>query len=374
MVPSPAFIIDREALRRNLTVLEAARAEVGFTLLFALKGFALPAVMDDILAVAEGLAASSLNEALLAYEYGRRKVHLYAPAYRPVDVPKLVSLAETWTFNSLEALARWAPHLPDSIALGLRVNPHYGSAAADLYNPGRPGTRLGVPPAYASLDLPARITGLHVHTLCEADAESTFRLVEALIHHFHKWLKKVRWVNLGGGHLLTRAGYDRHRFAEAITLLRSEFPNLEHIYLEPSAAFVWEAGYLVCEVLDLTQNDNRHWAMLDVSFTAHMPDTLEMPYKPAIREALPNPDPAYPTYWLGGITCLAGDAIGPYSFPRPLEVGDRLTFCDMAHYTFVKTTLFNGVAHPAILVKEANGYRLVKEFGYADYRHRLTNG
>ncbi|MCS7161967.1 MAG: carboxynorspermidine decarboxylase [Bacteroidia bacterium] len=373
MLPSPAFIIDREALRRNLAILEAARAEVGFTLLFALKGFALPAVMEDILAVAEGLAASSLNEALLAYEYGRQKVHLYAPAYRPVDVPKLIPLAETWTFNSLEALLRWTPHLPDSIALGLRVNPHYGSAAADLYNPGQPGSRLGVSPAYADLELPARLTGLHVHTLCEADAESTFRLVEALIHHFHKWLKKVRWVNLGGGHLLTRAGYDRRRFAEAITLLRSEFPNLERIYLEPSAAFVWEAGYLISEVLDLTRNDDRHWAMLDVSFTAHMPDTLEMPYRPVIREALAGPDPAYPTYWLGGITCLAGDGIGPYSFPQPLEVGDRLTFCDMAHYTFVKTTLFNGVAHPAILVKEAKGYRLVKEFGYADYRHRLTN-
>ncbi len=374
MLPSPAFVLEEKRLQVNLQRLAHIQQMAEVQLLFALKGFALPAVMPHILSVAHAVAASSLNEAQFGYIYSGRPVHLYAPAYRPVDVPQLISLASHWTFNSLSAYQRWINQLPEHSEIGLRVNPHFGVAGAPIYNPGRPGSRLGVPPASAQGPLPPRISGLHVHTLCEADADAFAGLVEQLLIHFEPWLRAARWLNLGGGHLLTRTDYDVQRLVETIRRLRSILPNLEAIYLEPSAAFVWEAGYLLAEVLDITYTEGRQWAMLDVSFTAHMPDTLEMPYKPIVREALPEPNPAYPTYWLGGITCLAGDEMGPYSFPEPLVVGQRLTFHDMAHYTFVKTTLFNGVAHPALIVKGATGYRLVKAFGYADYVRRLQNG
>lgn len=374
MLPSPAFVIERERLWSNLHRLREVKDAADIELLFALKGFALPALMPDILTVADGIAASSLNEALFGYTHSRKPVHLYAPAYRPADMDALISVTQTWVFNSLEAYHRWVSKLPERIEIGLRVNPLYGYASADIYNPGRLGSRLGIPPEAVSQPLPSRISGLHVHTLCEADAEAFASLVEALLERFAPWLSSVRWLNLGGGHLITRSGYNAALFVEVIQNLRRRLPHIERIIIEPSAAFVWEAGYLQAEVLDLTRSGERQWAMLDVSFTAHMPDTLEMPYKPIIREALPDPDPAYPTYWMGGVTCLAGDEIGPYSFAKPLEVGQRLTFHDMAHYTFVKTTLFNGVAHPALIIKERGGFRVVKVFGYEDYARRLSSG
>lgn len=374
MLPSPAFVIERDKLLANLHLLRKVKAETGIELLFALKGFALPALMPDILTVADGVAASSLNEAIFGYTYSRKPVHLYAPAYRPADIAALIPLANTWVFNSLEAYHRWGTTLPAHIEIGLRVNPHYGHASAEIYNPGRPGSRLGIPPEAVRQPLPPRITGLHVHTLCEAGAEPFAALVDNLLKQFAPWLASIRWLNLGGGHLLTRAGYNLSLFVETIATLRRHLPHIERILIEPSAAFVWEAGYLRAQVLDLFTTAGRHWAMLDVSFTAHMPDTLEMPYKPVIREALPEPDPAYPTYWMGGVTCLAGDEMGPYSFPTPLEVGQSLTFHDMAHYTFVKTTLFNGVAHPTLIVQEPSGWRIVKTFGYEDYVRRLSSG
>lgn len=372
MWPSPAFVIERTRLQENLMRLRTVKEAADVRLLLALKGFALPAVLPDLLAVAEGVAASSLNEVLLAASLTRKPIHLFAPAYRPSEVPELAAYAGHWVFNSLSAYERWTPHLPGSVEIGLRVNPHYGFAGAPLYNPGRPGSRLGVPPSACHEPLPARITGLHVHALCEAGPDALEALIKALLTQFGPWLTQVKWLNLGGGHLLTRADYDQGRFVEAIHRLRRRLPNLETLYIEPSAAFVWEAGYLLAEVLDITQTEGRTWALLDVSFTAHMPDTLEMPYKPLVREALPEPDPRYPTYWLGGSTCLAGDEMGPYSFRQPLQVGQRITFHDMAHYTFVKTTFFNGVAHPALLIQEPKGYRVVKLFGFEDYRRHLS--
>lgn len=374
MLPSPAFVIVRERLRENLALLRTVKEEAGIQLLFALKGFALPAVMPEIAAVVDGVAASSLNEAQFGYFYTQRPVHLFAPGYSSRDIPALIPLVGHWVFNSLSAYHRWEASLPETIEIGLRVNPHYGHASALIYNPGRPGSRLGVPPSAVQDPLPARITGLHVHTLCEAGPEAVEQLLQTLEERFGLWLRQVRWLNLGGGHLLTRRGYDTSRFVEAIQRFRQRMPHIEMIFIEPSAAFVWETGYLQAEVLDIFPTEGRQWAMLDVSFTAHMPDTLEMPYKPGIQEALAEPDFSYPTYWMGGSTCLAGDEMGPYSFSRPLEVGQRLTFTDMAHYTFVKTTLFNGVTHPALVVQERDGYRIVKQFGYADYVGRLSTG
>jgi len=371
--PLPAFVIEVPKVQRNLALLQAIQRESGIQVLFALKGFALPALMSLFREHLSGVAASSRNEAIFGYGYFRKRVHYYAPAVRPEDVPTLRDIVENWVFNSLSEYERYAAQLPESIRLGLRVNPHYGSASATIYNPGRPASRLGVSPEMAGEPLPARVSGLHVHTLCEAGPEALENLLEALERHFSSWLRQVQWLNLGGGHLLTADFYKPERFVEAIQRFWQRFPNLETIYIEPSAAVVWEAGYLAARVLDIHRSGERTWLMLDVSFTAHMPDTLEMPYKPRLREALPEVDETYPTYWLGGATCLAGDEMGPYSFPRPVQVGEVLHFHDMAHYTFVKTTLFNGVGHPALVLKDETGFVVVKRYGYEDYVRRLKD-
>ena len=370
--PLPAFVIEVEKVRRNLELLHAVQRESGVKVLFALKGFALPALMPLIRAHVRGVAASSLHEAVFAHTYFRQRVHYYAPAVRPEDVPALREIVGTWVFNSFSEYERYALQLSEDIQIGLRVNPHFGSSSAVIYNPGRPGSRLGIEPRAAGHSLPPRVRGLHVHTLCEAGPEALEKLLEAMEQHFGGWLRQVRWLNLGGGHLLTAEFYDVGRFIEAIRRFWERFPNLETIYIEPSAAVVWEAGYLASRVLDIHSSGERTWLMLDVSFTAHMPDTLEMPYKPRLWEALPEVDVRYPTYWLGGATCLAGDEMGPYSFPRPVEVGQILHFHDMAHYTFVKTTFFNGVGHPALVLREGSGYVVVKRYGYEDYKGRLS--
>jgi len=370
--PLPAFVIEVEKVRRNLELLRAVQRESGVKVLFALKGFALPALMPLIRAHVSGVAASSLSEAVFAHTYFRQRVHYYAPAVRPEDVPALREIVDTWVFNSFSEYERYVSQLSEDIQIGLRVNPHFGSSSAVIYNPGRPGSRLGIEPRAAGHSLPPRVRGLHVHTLCEAGPEALEKLLEAMEQHFGGWLRQVRWLNLGGGHLLTAEFYDVGRFIEAIRRFWERFPNLETIYIEPSAAVVWEAGYLASRVLDIHSSGERTWLMLDVSFTAHMPDTLEMPYKPRLWEALPEVDLRYPTYWLGGATCLAGDEMGPYSFPRPVEVGQILHFHDMAHYTFVKTTFFNGVGHPALVLREGSGYVVVKRYGYEDYKGRLS--
>jgi carboxynorspermidine decarboxylase len=370
--PLPAFVIEVEKVRRNLELLHAVQRESGVKVLFALKGFALPALMPLVRAHVSGVAASSLHEAVFAHTYFRQRVHYYAPAVRPEDVPALREIVGTWVFNSFSEYERYALQLSEDIQIGLRVNPHFGSSSAVIYNPGRPGSRLGIEPRAAGHSLPPRVRGLHVHTLCEAGPEALEKLLEAMEQHFGGWLRQVRWLNLGGGHLLTAEFYDVGRFIEAIRRFWERFPNLETIYIEPSAAVVWEAGYLASRVLDIHSSGERTWLMLDVSFTAHMPDTLEMPYKPRLWEALPEVDLRYPTYWLGGATCLAGDEMGPYSFPRPVEVGQILHFHDMAHYTFVKTTFFNGVGHPALVLREGSGYVVVKRYGYEDYKGRLS--
>ncbi len=372
MYPLPAFVIEVPKVQTNLERLSRVQEESGVRILFALKGFALPALMPSIRTVLQGVSASSLHEALLGYTYFRQKVHFYAPAIRPEEVPTLIPLIGTWVFNSFSDYERYGASLPEEIEVGLRVNPHFGKAGAPIYNPGRPGSRLGLPPEAAHHPLPNRIQGLHAHTLCEAGPEALEGLIEAIDTRFGDWLKQVRWLNLGGGHLLTASSYDVARFVRVTQALKNRYPNLDRLYIEPSAAVVWEAGYLAARVLDIHASGDRIWAMLDVSFTAHMPDTLEMPYKPRIRQALPEPDSAYPTYWLGGATCLAGDEMGPYSFPRPLQVGDVLHFHDMAHYTFVKTTLFNGVGHPALILAHEKGFTEVKRYGYTDYISRLS--
>ncbi len=369
--PSPAFVLDMQRLRQNLARIARVQDEAGVRVLLALKGFALWHAFGPIREVAAGCAASSLWEAELAREAFGGEVHIYAPAYRAADMPEIARLCDHVVFNAPGQLARFAHALPEA-SLGLRVNPGLHEVGAEIYNPCRRGSRLGTRPEALAREAAglARLEGLHAHALCENLHDSSIRLVDALEERFGDWLARVRWVNLGGGHLMTHADYDLDAWIARLRAFRARRP-LEAVYLEPGGAFVWEAGVLVATVLDVIETDDLPAAILDVSATAHMPDVLEMPYRPEIVGA-GEPDEKPHRYRLGGPTCLAGDEIGVYSFDEPLAPGARLVFADMAHYTMVKTTMFNGVRHPDIALLHGDGrLEVVRRFGYADYRARM---
>lgn len=363
MIPSPCFVLEREKLLSNLEILVHTAQAAEVDLLIALKAFSLPEGLEIIRPYVRGASTSSLLETRLAARYLRLPIHLYAPAYHPAEVPLLVPNIDHWVFNSLSQLERYRAFFSPSMEIGLRVNPYYGKAASPLYNPGVAGSRLGIPPGGLPDPLPAGVSGLHVHTLCEADSYALENLLQSMEAHFAPALRQVRWLNLGGGHLITAEFYDREHFVSTIKAFRSRFPNLEKIYIEPGAAFVWEAGYLEAQVLDIVESGGIQTAILDISFAAHLPDTLEMPYKPRIRHAIEPPNSRYPTYRMGGLTCMAGDYVGEYSFSQPLEIGQRIQFEDMMHYTLVKTTFFNGVSHPAVgILSESGAFVLVRKF------------
>jgi carboxynorspermidine decarboxylase len=370
LMPSPCFVLDEVALERNLAIMRRVRDEAGVKLLLALKGFALARAFPAIREVAAGTAASSLHEARLGRDEFGGPVHACCPVYLDAEWDRLRSFCSHATFNSLSQAGRFIGRR-GGLSCGLRVSPEYSSATAELYDPCARGSRLGVRAAALAGALPEGIEGLHVHNLCEAAAEATERTIECVERLFGRFLPHLRWINLGGGHLMTRRGYDVERLIAALRGLRERHPGLE-VILEPGAAYVWDAGWLVATVEDIVENDGVRTAMLDTSFAAHMPDCLEMPYRPEIVGAR-RPAPGEASWRMGGMTCLAGDMMGDYAFDRPPRVGDRIVFADMMHYTLVKTNLFNGVNLPAIGVQRADGtFELVREFGYEDYRSRLV--
>ncbi len=368
--PSPCYLLEERNLRDNLELIDRVQREAGCTILLALKGFAMWSTFPLIRHYLSGCAASSYNESRLAQQHFGGHLHLYAPAYSDAEFPELVKLADRITFNSLSQWRRFADQTAH-VSCGLRVNPAINEVETALYNPCGEQSRLGIPAAALSTGLPAGIEGLHLHALCECDADATGRLIEAVEHHFGHLLEKLKWINLGGGHLMTRQGYDVARLIDLLKAFRERHPSLE-VVLEPGSAIAWECGTLVCTVLDVMERGGVQIALLDISATAHMPDVLEMPYRPALRgAALPAEKPF--TYRLGGASCLAGDVIGDYSFDQPLKIGDRLIFEDMLHYTMVKSTLFNGVNHPAIAVRHEDGeIEVVRHFDYHDYERRLS--
>ena len=371
-VETPAFICDLGALDENLAILGRAQEAAGCKILLALKGFAMWAVFGRIARVLPGVTASSTHEARLGREEFGGEVHACAPAYSDADFKELLTLCDHIVVNSPSQLARLRP-LRDALApgveLGLRVNPEHREVDVELYDPCAPRSRLGTTAGQLrGVDL-GGVAGLHFHTLCELGADALERTVAAFEDRFGHLVHRLSWVNMGGGHHITRPDYDVDRLARIVGRFRER--HGVDVYLEPGEAIALDTGVLVSSVLDIIHNDI-DIAVLDTSATAHMPDVLEMPYRPAVVGG-GEPGTKRHTYRLGGTSCLAGDVIGDYAFDRPLRIGDKLAFTDMIHYTMVKTTTFNGVRLPSIALADPSTgtIEVVRRFGYIDYKARL---
>ena len=370
-MPSPCYVLDERLLDANLAVIDRVRRESGAEVIVALKACAMWSIFPELARHSDGATASSAAEARLVFEEFGRPAHTYAPVYTDRNIDEILRCSDHITFNSVAQFERFGQRaLIRGISCGLRINPEYSPVGTDLYNPCVPGSRLGVT-AGELRELPAGIEGLHFHVLCESRPAHLRLALEAVERRFGRLLDRVAWLNMGGGHLMTHAEYDCDELIALLREFRSRHPHLRLI-LEPGSAFTSRTGYLVSTVEDIVTNGGVHTAMLDVSFACHMPDCLEMPYKPAIVGAH---DPAEgETRWrMGGTSCLAGDYCGDWAFDRAPQVGDRIVFEDMIHYTMVKTTMFNGVQHPAILIARRDGsVETVREFGYEDFKSRMS--
>ncbi|MET3872960.1 carboxynorspermidine decarboxylase [Puniceicoccus vermicola] len=368
---SPSYVMVERAFRENLEKLRRVKDESGATVLLALKGFACRPLLPLVGQYVDGACASSPHEAQLAREEVGGEVHIFAPAYRKEDFEVSLPLVNHVVFNSLSQKDRWIEFAREgngSIDFGLRVNPEHSEGHTPLYDPCSPGSRLGIRSEELSEASLEGIDGLHFHTLCEHNSDALERTLAVVVEKFGWCFPHLKWINFGGGHHVTRDDYDIDRLIRIVREFR-EKTGLK-VYLEPGEAFGLNTGVLVTTVLDITENHGRN-VILDTSVTAHMPDVLEMPYRPEIYGAArPNEKPY--TYRLGGLTCLAGDVIGEYSFDQPLEVGDRIVFGDMGHYTMVKNTTFNGIQLPSIAVLRENGeFETARRFGYETFRDRL---
>jgi carboxynorspermidine decarboxylase len=372
-VPSPCYVLDESLLRENLGLIRSVSEDSGAEIILAFKGFAMWSVFPIVREYISGTAASGLHEARLAFEEMKTLAHTYSPAYTENDFNEILKYSSHITFNSLNQLNKFLPKIRQSgkkISVGLRVNHEYSEVGTSLYNPCAPGSRLGVLAEDLNGKLPEGVEGLHFHSLCESYSTDLAKTLAAFEDKFGNIISQTKWVNMGGGHLMTRKGYDTHHLVELLRIFKKKY-NV-HVILEPGSAFAWETGVLISTVIDVVENKGVKTAILDVSFTAHMPDCLEMPYKPRIIDAF-EPMQGKPTYRMGGNSCLAGDFVGSWSFEQELKPGDRVIFEDMIHYTMVKTSFFNGVQHPSIGVwNDEQGFRLVRQFGYEDYKNKLS--
>jgi carboxynorspermidine decarboxylase len=378
-VPSPCYVLEEKLLRQNLELIDRVQQQAGCTIILALKAFSMYSVFPIVGEYLSGATASSLNEVKLVNDFLGVKAHTYIPAYLDREFEEVLQRSSHLTFNTLSQYHRFKDRVGDyntknpdqKISMGIRVNPQYSEVEAAMYNPCIPGSRLGETRDKFGDTLPQGVEGIHFHTLCENGADTLERTLEALEEKFGDLLHQAKWLNMGGGHLMTREGYDTARLVRLVKGIREKY-DLE-VILEPGSAIAWRTGTLVSTVLDIMDSQGIQVAILDVSFAAHMPDTLEMPYKPYIVGAHHAPVPGLPTYRLGGMTCLAGDFMGDYSFDSPLEVGDQLIFEDMIHYTMVKTSTFNGVNLPSIGIWQANEtFRLVRSYGYESFKDHLS--
>ncbi|GHV15314.1 carboxynorspermidine decarboxylase [Bacteroidia bacterium] len=374
-VPSPCFVMEEELLRRNLSLIKSVKVRAGVNIILAFKAFAMWKSFPIIREYVPYSTASSVYEAQLAYEEMGSLAHTFSPAYTFQNFPLFMRYSSHITFNSLSQYERFYPETlkyRKKVSCGLRINPEYSVVETDLYNPATPGSRLGISADQLGEKLPDGVEGLHFHTLCESssyDLEKTLGVIEQKFGHL---LPQVKWFNMGGGHLMTRSDYDIEHLVGLLQNFKAKYPNLE-IIMEPGSAFAWDTGVLVSSVVDIVENRGIKTAILDVSFACHMPDCLEMPYKPRIRGAYFDPVEGLPTYRMGGSSCLSGDFIGEWSFDKPLSIGDKIIFEDMIHYTIVKTTMFNGISHPAIaLWNKYNQLEVYKEFSYEDYKDRMS--
>lgn len=374
-IKTPFYIVYEDRLRANLELISRVARQADVKIIMAFKANALWRTFPIIREYGVDATASSLNELRLAREELHAEVHSYCPAYTPDTIGEYLDGSTHITFNSLGQWERFRSEVAarnGKVSPGLRVNPQCSVIGTDIYNPALPGSRFGVTSDMMPEELPQGLEGFHFHALCESDSHDLERVLAAFEEQFGRYLPSLKWVNMGGGHLMTRAGYDTAHLVSVLRGFKARHPNLE-VILEPGSAFTWRTGDLITSVVDVVENQGVKTAIVDVSFACHMPDTLEMPYKPAITEALAEPDPSMPTYRLGGNSCLSGDYVGDWSFVRPLQAGDRLRLEDMNHYTTVKTTMFNGISHPTIVLCRASGEcEVLREFTYQDYKSRMS--
>ncbi len=385
-VPSPCFVIDEARLRQNLALISSVRERAGVEIIMAFKAFAVWRVFPIIKEYINLTTASSLAEARLAKEEMGSFAHTYAPVYTEREFPEIAACSSHITFNSLTQLEKFHSSLStlhSPLSIGLRVNPEISVVETDLYNPAKAGSRLGIVADLLPETLPEGVEGLHFHVLCESSSHDLEKVLNEVEKKFGKYFSQIKWLNMGGGHLMTRKDYDVEHLISLLQNFKKKHPHLQLI-LEPGAAFVWQTGELVSTVQDIIENRGIKTAMLDVSFACHMPDCLEMPYQPEILYEKNNKFIAAEknsqfsilnsqfAYRMGGNSCLSGDFIGYWHFERPLQTGDRIIFQDMIHYTTVKTTMFNGVSHPAIGLWTCDGkFVLLREFSYEDYKNRM---
>ena len=373
ILPSPCYVIDEERFRKNLSLIKHVSDESGAEIIMAFKGFAMWGVFPVLTEYVTGAAASSADEARLCFEEIHSPAHTYSPVYRENDFLSVLGYSSHVTFNSMNQFSKFYHQLaeyPRKVSAGLRINPEFSEISHSLYNPCSPGSRLGITAEDLKDGLPDGIEGFHFHVLFESDSYALEKVLAVVEKKFGNFFPQLKWINMGGGHLITRDGYDEDHLIKILRRFREKYGL--HVILEPGSAFAWETGELVATVEDIVENQGIKTAILDISFTAHMPDCLEMPYKPKIKDAT-DPVNGKPTYRIGGNSCLSGDFMGDWSFDQSIKPGDRVVFLDMIHYTMVKTTTFNGVHHPSIGMWTKEGkFRLIREFGYQDYKNRLS--
>lgn len=373
-IPSPAFVLDEKLLRKNLELIDRVQNEAGIEIILAFKGFAMWSVFPLVREYLGGATASSLFEARLCFEEMKTLAHVYSPVYFESEFEELLSYSSHIVFNSVSQFQKFYHETQKAdhpISCGIRINPEFSDVGTDLYNPSADGSRLGVGSEEFPEDLPKGIEGIHFHVLCESDSYSLEKVLENLENKFGKYLHQVKWINMGGGHLMTRKGYNHQHLIQLLKNFSEKY-NVK-VILEPGSAIAWETGILVSTVKDIVEHKGIKTAILDVSFTAHMPDTLEMPYRPKIIGATEPTENSKHLYRLGGVSCLAGDFMEVYDFGKELQIGESVVFLDMIHYTMVKTTMFNGVNHPAIAIwKENDQLEIIRQFSYEDFKGRLS--
>ncbi len=377
-IPSPCYVMEEALLRRNLELIRSVAQRADVEIILAFKAFALWKSFPIFREYITHTTASSLFEARLAKEEFGSKAHTYSPAYTEEEFEEILNCSSHITFNSLTQYERFASRVQERASVGLRVNPEYSEIETELYNPCAPGSRFGILNRDLPSALPTDIEGFHIHCHCESGSDVFARTLLHIEEKFSAWFDQLKWINFGGGHLMTRKDYDVELLVNTLQDFHHRYPHLK-VILEPGSAFAWQTGPLVAKVVDIVENYGVKTAIVNASFTCHMPDCLEMPYKPAIRHAetleeddiqtaktVPN------TYRIGGNSCLSGDFLGLWQFDRELQIGETLIFEDMIHYTTVKTTMFNGIAHPSIgMLHEDGTFELFRRFNYEDYRDRM---
>jgi carboxynorspermidine decarboxylase len=370
---TPCYLLDERLLIKNLELLKSIQDRTGCKILLAQKCFSMFSEYPLMAKYLSGTTASGLHEAKLGHEEFGKETHIFSPAYPPQDIDEILQVCDHMVFNSTRQWARYKDKVlnyPKHISCGLRVNPEYSEIDTDIYNPCFEGSRLGTTLDNIDESTLDGLEGIHFHTMCEQGADTLKRTIKVVDEKFGKYIQNMQWINFGGGHHITKPDYDIDTLIWCINYFKDKYHNLD-VYLEPGEAIALDCGYLVSSVYDTIHN-GIDIAIVDTSAECHMPDVLEMPYRPNIIDSgLPNEKPY--TYRLGGNTCLAGDIIGDYSFDKPLKEGDKLVFCDMAIYTMVKNNTFNGTPLPSIAIyRENEGIKVIKEFGYQDFKARLS--